>query len=70
MKLTEKEFNAITGEETVIEREETKSEKDLRLKLEAEFAAELAAEEAKATAKAALLEKLGITSEEASLLLS
>ncbi len=70
MKIIEKEFNALTGEETVIEREETKSEKDLRLKLEAEFAAELAAEEAQATAKAALLEKLGITSEEASLLLS
>jgi hypothetical protein len=65
----EKEFNVLTGEETITEREETKSEKDLRLQLEAE-GAELAAQaEAKATAKAALLERMGLTADEAILLL-
>ena len=69
MKITEKDFNIQTGKETVTEREETKSEKDLRLKLEAEAIAAQAEAESKATAKAALLEKLGISSEEAALLL-
>ena len=66
----EKEYNITTGEETITEREETKSEKDLRLKLEAE-AVELAAQvQARATAKAALLTRLGITADEAALLLA
>jgi hypothetical protein len=70
MKLTEKEFNAITGEETITEREETAQEKAYREAFIAKQA-ELAAEaEAKATAKAALLNRLGITAEEAQLLLS
>jgi hypothetical protein len=69
MKIIEKEFNIQTGEETITEREETKSEKDLRLKLEAEAQAAQAEAEAKAVAKSALLDRLGITAEEASLLL-
>ena len=70
MKITEKEFNALTGEETITEREETAAEKKAREAFIAKQA-ELAAEaEAKATAKAALLDRLGITAEEAQLLLS
>ena len=70
MKITEKEFNVITGEETITEREETANEKKSREKAEADFIAEQAEAQAKATAKAALLSKLGITAEEAVLLLS
>lgn len=66
----EKEFNITTGEETITEREETKSEKDLRLKLEAEAAILEADAQAKAIAKAELLTKLGITADEAALLLA
>jgi hypothetical protein len=70
MKITEKEFNVITGEETITEREETASEKKQREAAElraVEFETELVA---KAIAKADLLAKLGITAEEATLLLS
>lgn len=69
MKITEKTFNVETGEESIIEREETKSEKELRLKLDAEFAAAQAEIKAKEDARKALLERLGITAEEAALLL-
>jgi len=69
MKITEKKFDAITGEETVIERlattAEIKAAKDFETKM-----AELEAKEAaKAVEKAALLAKLGITADEAALLL-
>jgi hypothetical protein len=70
MKITEKEFNALTGEETITEREETAAEKKAReafIVKQAELAAQA---EATATAKAALLSRLGITAEEAVLLLS
>jgi len=70
MKITEKEFNVITGKETITERDETAAEKKNREALEAQFAKEQAEAQAKATAKAALLSKLGITAEEAALLLS
>jgi hypothetical protein len=70
MKITEKEFNVETGEETIIERDATPDEIATYEKVQTE-AAEIAAKEAEATAaKAALLEKLGITEEEAKLLLS
>ena len=69
MKIIEKEFNALTGETTVTEREETAAEKKERETFIAKQA-ELAAEaEAKAQAKAQLLDKLGITADEAKLLL-
>jgi hypothetical protein len=70
MKITEKEFNVQTGKETITEREETKSEKELRLKLEADNAALIVEAEKKAVAKSALLDRLGITADEAALLLS
>jgi hypothetical protein len=69
MKITEKEFNAITGETTFTERDETATEKKIREKREADFIEAQAEAEAKAIARAALLTRLGITAEEAQLLL-
>jgi len=70
MKITE--VFAITGE--VVERDATKAEVEQRKKDEVQYAVietERQAEaEAKATAKAALLTQLGITEEQAKLLLS
>jgi hypothetical protein len=63
---TEKIFDATTGEETIVEREENKTEKADRLKSQER----ITEAEAKAQAKTALLEKLGITEDEAKLLLS
>ena len=61
------ENNATTGE--IIERDLTKEEL-AQIKIDAvESAAQKAAYEAKAQEKAALLERLGITAEEAALLL-
>ncbi len=70
MKIIEKEFNIQTGEETVTERDETAAETKARTEAEAQAATLLAEAEAKATARAALLAKLGITAEEAAILLS
>jgi len=70
MKIIEKEVNAITGEETITERDMT-AEEVAQYEADQAAAAERAAEEAaKAAEKAALLERLGITAEEAKLLLS
>ena len=60
--------NVETGEETL--RELTQYEKDQQKIDEAHFTKVQAEAEAKATAKAALLERLGITQDEAKLLLS
>ena len=70
MKKLEKIVDAITGEETFVERDETAAEKELRLEAIAKAEAALAEAETKATQKAALLERLGITEDEARLLLS
>ncbi len=70
MKIIQKEFNLQTGKETITEREETADEKKAREALEKQMATALAEAEAKATAKAALLAQLGITAEQAKLLLS
>lgn len=64
MKITEIDFNIQTGEETVIEREETTAEKKARETREKEIAASLAAAEAKAAAKQAILDRLGLTADE------
>ena len=61
------EINCETGEETI--REATKAEKDDAKLRKEQFQAEQAEAEAKATARQALLTKLGITAEEAQLLL-
>jgi hypothetical protein len=70
MKKVEKIVDAITGEETFIERDETAAEKELRLEAIAKAESALAEAEAKAAQKAALLERLGITEDEARLLLA
>ena len=69
MKITEKEFNALTGETTVTERDETPQEQAQREAAEAEFAVRKAEVEAKAVQRQALLNRLGITEEEARILL-
>lgn len=69
MKIIEKEFNALTGETTITERDETIQEQTKREALEAEFAARQAEAAARESARQALLDRLGITQEEAQLLL-
>ena len=72
MKIIEKIYNAETGEETIIEREETKAEAESRKDFEKMIAAKEAKEAKEAVnieAKAALLKRLGITEDEAKLLL-
>ena len=70
MKKIDVSFDVLTGEETVIEREETAKEVKERLDHAKKIAAIESEAEAKATAKAELLAKLGISDEEAKLLLS
>ena len=70
MKISEKIVNALTGEETFLERDETKEETKLRLEAEAQVVSKKAEAESKATAKAALLKRMGLTADEAALLLS
>ena len=69
MKIIEKEFNVITGEETITERDETAAETKARLDHAKEIAALQAEAEAKATARAEILERLGLTPDEAIILL-
>ena len=66
-KETMKIHNVTTGE--IIEREETADETAQRLETLAQAKAAQAEAEAKATAKVELLAKLGITADEAALLL-
>jgi hypothetical protein len=61
------EVNCETGE--VIERPMTKAEADQRAVDDANYASAKAEQAVKATQKAALLQRLGITAEEATLLL-
>ena len=70
MKIVDVVFDVLTGEETRTERDETPTEKKLREEIAAQNAKEAAEAEIKAKAKADLLAKLGITAEEATLLLS
>jgi hypothetical protein len=70
MKIKEKEFNVTSGEETITEREETTAEIKIRTEFETKVKADKAEAETKALAKSALLAKLGITEDEAQLLLS
>ena len=70
MKKIDVVIDALTGEQTETERDETPAEKKAREDFVAQIAKDLADQKAKATAKADLLAKLGITAEEAKLLLS
>ena len=69
MKRIEKEFNIQTGEEVFTEREETAEEKAYREAKEKQVAKEQTEIEAKAAARQAILDRLGLTEEEARLLL-
>jgi hypothetical protein len=69
MKITEKNFDITTGEETITERDETAAETKARLDHAKAVEAAQAEAEAKAAAREALLDRLGITADEAALLL-
>jgi len=69
MKIIERTFNAETGKTVDIEREETAQEIAERQAIETEFAARQAEADAKASARQAILDRLGLTEEEARLLL-
>ena len=69
MKIIEKDFNVQTGKETITERDETAAETKKRLDLAKEIAAAQAITDATAAAKASLLARLGITADEAKLLI-
>lgn len=69
MKIIEKEFNALTGEETITEREETAAEKKAREEWKAEIAIKLQEAEAKAAARQAIADRLGLTADELAVLL-
>jgi hypothetical protein len=69
MKIIEKEFNAITGEETITERDETALETKARLDAQKAATDAAAIATQRAADRAALLAHLGITEEQAKLLL-
>jgi predicted RNA-binding protein with PIN domain len=69
MKITEKDFNAITGETTFTERDETAQEQAEREAFEAKAAAAKVEAEAKAAQRQTILDRLGLTEEEARILL-
>ena len=69
MKIIERTFNAETGETVEVERDETAQETKARLDAAAAAEAAQAAQALKAAEKSALLTRLGITAEEAKLLL-
>ena len=70
MLIIEKIFDITTGEETIIEREETAAEKAEREEWQKVKTERLKRDETVSATKAALLEKLGLTEDEAKLLLS
>ena len=69
MKITEKVFNVETGEETIIEREETAAEKKERETFEKQAAKALVEAETKAAQRQAIAERLGLTADELQVLL-
>jgi predicted oxidoreductase len=69
MKIVEKEFNALTGEETITEREETTVEKKAREAFIKEATAKKAEIEAKEAARQAIADRLGLTADELKILL-
>lgn len=70
MKITEVIFDVLTQTETTIEREQTAEEASVALELANQLAFEKIEAEAKATARQEVLAQLGITEEQAKLLLS
>lgn len=68
MMIKEKIVDAVTGEETIIEREETKSETAERLAFTKKIEEQQIAEQNKQLARKAILDRIGITEEEAAIL--
>jgi hypothetical protein len=69
VKITVTEINVQTGEEIFYERDETPEEETFRLQLKAKAEAEQAEAATKAAQRQAVLNRLGITEEEARILL-
>ena len=69
MKITEKIYDVTTGEETVVERDETAAEKKSREKREKEIAVAIAEAEAKVAQRQAIADRLGLTDDELKVLL-
>jgi hypothetical protein len=69
MKIIEKDFNVLTGEETITERDETAAEKKNREAFQKQIAAEKGEAEAKAAARQAIADRLGLTADELQVLL-
>jgi hypothetical protein len=69
MKIKEANYNIQTGIETITERDETAAETKMRLDNDKAVAAAKAEAEAKAAARQVILDRLGITADEAALLL-
>lgn len=69
MKIIERTYNIETGEIEDIERDETAAETKARLDHAKKVAAEQAEADAKANDRAAILERLGLTADEAAILL-
>ena len=69
MKITIKEFNVETGEETITERDETVAEKKAREAKAKEIEARQAEADAKEAARQAIAERLGLTADELAVLL-
>ena len=69
MKIIEKEFNVLTGEETITERDETPVEKKTREARQKQIAALETEAEAKAAARQAIADRLGLTADELAVLL-
>lgn len=70
MKIIEKTFNALTNEETITERNETKAEESERLAAATKKIEEDVAKAALEAKKQEVLEKLGLTAEEVAALLA
>jgi hypothetical protein len=70
MKIIEKTFDIVSGQETIVERDETKEETKDRLEAEKIKAQGIAKAEEKSIEKTAVLQKLGLTAEEVAVLLS
>jgi hypothetical protein len=69
MKILEKIYDVTTGEETIIERDETVDEINSRLEIQKKVEDRQAEAAVEAATRAALLTRLGITAEEARILL-
>jgi hypothetical protein len=69
MKIIEKDFNIQTGEETITERDATPKEIAEAQRLQTEAVERQAEAETKAAQRQVILDRLGLTSEEARLIL-